>query len=326
METVGGGTPAATAAANSRREPKPPWLKVRFPGGPNYLRLKQLMQAQRLHTVCEEAHCPNVGECWEAGTATFMILGDVCTRACGYCAVTSGRPGPLDLEEPFRVAQAVRQMGLTHAVITSVDRDDQADGGAGLFAETIRWIRRLAPQTTVEVLIPDFGGNWEALATVMAAQPEILNHNVETVPRLYRRARSKGSYPRCLELLRRAKDLDPGTISKTGMMVGLGETWPEISAVMQDLRGVGCEVLTIGQYLRPSEKHLPLARYYPPEEFDELRAEALALGFSHVESGPLVRSSYHAERQVMGNLRRRQTLPDAEIIPLMAVQSGGGQR
>jgi lipoic acid synthetase len=318
---------AAPASTPARREPKPPWLKVRFPGGPNYLRLKQLMQAQRLHTVCEEAHCPNVGECWEAGTATFMILGDVCTRACAYCAVTSGRPSPLDPEEPLRVAQAVRQMGLTHAVVTSVDRDDQPDGGAGLFAETIRWIRRLSPQTTVEVLIPDFAGNWQALATVMAAQPEILNHNVETVPRLYRRARPKGSYIRCLELLRRAKALDPGTITKTGMMVGLGETRAEIGAVLRDLRTVGCEVLTIGQYLRPSPKHLPLARYYTPEEFAALRDEALALGFSHVESGPLVRSSYHAERQVMGNLRRRAGAP-AELIPLTPVPdaTAGGAR
>ena len=316
---------AGAAAAPPRREPKPPWLKVRFPGGPNYLRLKQLMQAQRLHTVCEEAHCPNVGECWEAGTATFMILGEVCTRACAYCAVTSGRPGPLDPEEPFRVAQAVRQLGLTHAVVTSVDRDDQPDGGAGLFAETIRWIRRLAPQTTVEVLIPDFAGNWQALGTVMAAQPEILNHNVETVPRLYRRARPKGSYTRCLELLRRAKALDPGTITKTGMMVGLGETREEIGAVLHDLRAARCEVLTIGQYLRPSAKHLPLDRYYTPEEFAELRAEALALGFSHVESGPLVRSSYHAERQVMGNLRRR-AVASAELIlliPVTDVTDGG---
>src|SRR5579883_3352059 len=326
-ERTPGDSTAATKLMPVRREPKPPWLTVRFPGGPNYLRLKQLMQAQRLHTVCEEAHCPNVGECWEAGTATFMILGDVCTRACGYCAVASGRPGALDPEEPLRVAQAVRRMGLTHAVVTSVDRDDQPDGGAGLFVETIRWIRRLSPETTVEVLIPDFAGNWQALATVMAAQPEILNHNVETVPRLYRRARPKGSYTRCLELLQRAKALDPGTITKTGMMVGLGETRAEIVALLRDLREVaGCEVLTIGQYLRPSAKHLPLDRYYTPQEFAELREEALAFGFSHVESGPLVRSSYHAERQVLGNLRRRPTAPATDaIIPLTVLAEGGSR-
>jgi len=310
--------------AAPRREPKPPWLKVRFPGGPNYVRLKQIMQAQRLHTVCEEAHCPNIGECWEAGTATFMILGEICTRACAYCAVTSGRPLPLDLAEPLRVAQVVRELGLSHAVVTSVDRDDLADGGAAAFAATIRAIRRLSPQTTIEVLTPDFMGDWDALAVVMAAQPEIMNHNTETVPRLYRRARPRGSYTRCLELLRRCKELDPGTISKSGIMVGLGETRPEISAVLRDLRGVGCEVLTVGQYLRPSAKHLPVDRYYPPEEFAEIGAEARALGFTHVESGPLVRSSYHAERQVMGSLRRR-TPDGADLLPLSEVaQRGGG--
>ena len=310
--------------AAPRREPKPPWLKVRFPGGPNYVRLKQIMQAQRLHTVCEEAHCPNIGECWEAGTATFMILGEICTRACAYCAVTSGRPLPLDLAEPLRVAQVVRELGLSHAVVTSVDRDDLPDGGAAAFAATIRAIRRLSPQTTIEVLTPDFMGDWDALAVVMAAQPEIMNHNTETVPRLYRRARPRGSYTRCLELLRRCKELDPGTISKSGIMVGLGETRPEISAVLRDLRGVGCEVLTVGQYLRPSAKHLPVDRYYPPEEFAEIGAEARALGFTHVESGPLVRSSYHAERQVMGSLRRR-TPDGADLLPLSEVaQRGGG--
>src|SRR5579883_3082964 len=220
-DSVDGG---ATGTTGSGRAPKPPWLKVRFPGGPNYLRLKSLMREQRLHTVCEEAHCPNIGECWEAGTATMMILGEICTRACAYCAVTSGKPAPADPREPLRVAYAVQRLGLAHAVVTSVDRDDLPDGGAAIFADTIRWIRRLSPTTTVEVLIPDFGGDWDALATVMAAQPEILNHNTETVPRLYRRARPKGSYERCLELLRRAKELDPGTITKTGIMVGLGET------------------------------------------------------------------------------------------------------
>jgi len=280
-------------------------LKVRFPGGPNYIRLKNLMRSQALHTVCEEAHCPNVGECWEAGTATFLILGDICTRACGYCAITTGRPQRLDLEEPLRVAQAVQSLELAHAVVTSVDRDDQPDGGAKVFADTIQWIRRLSPKTTVEVLIPDFLGNWDALATVMAAQPEILNHNTETVPRLYRRARPKGSYARAMELLRRAKLLDPETISKSGIMVGLGETRAELSSVLRDLRSVDCDVLTVGQYLRPSSKHLPMERYYAPEEFAEIGGEARGLGFKHVESGPLVRSSYHAERQAEGSLRRR---------------------
>jgi lipoic acid synthetase len=277
---------------------KPPWLKVRFPGGDNYIRLKRLMRDENLHTVCEEAHCPNIGECWQAGTATFMILGDTCTRACGFCAVKTGRPDVLDKLEPMRVARAVQQMSLTHAVVTSVNRDDQPDGGAEIFAQTIRWIRRLSPNTSVEVLIPDFEGNWDALATVMAAQPEILNHNTESVPRLYRRVRPKARYPRSLELLRRAKELDPGAVTKSGLMVGLGETKAELQQVFADLVDNGVDVLTIGQYLRPSAKHLPLVRYYDPEEFDQLRGDALALGFKHVESGPLVRSSYHAERQV----------------------------
>ena len=281
-------------------ERKPPWLKVRFPGGENYMRLKSIMRDGGLHTVCEEAHCPNIGECWEAGTATFMILGDTCTRACGFCAVKSGRPDALDRLEPMRVANAVREMGLTHAVVTSVNRDDEPDGGASIFAATIRWIRRLAAGTSVEVLIPDFMGNWDALATVMDARPEILNHNTETVPRLYRRVRPKGRYERTLELLRRAKELDPEAITKSGVMVGLGETKHELLMVFADLVDRGVDVLTLGQYLRPSVKHLPLVRYYHPDEFAELRGEALALGFRHVEAGPLVRSSYHAERQVEG--------------------------
>ena len=277
---------------------KPPWLKVRFPGGDNYIRLKRLMRQENLHTVCEEARCPNIGECWQAGTATFMILGDTCTRACGFCAVKTGRPLVLDKLEPMRVARAVQQMGLTHAVVTSVNRDDQPDGGAEIFAQTIRWVRRLSPNTSIEVLIPDFEGNWDALARVMAAQPEILNHNTESVPRLYRRVRPKARYERSVELLRRAKELDPGAITKSGVMVGLGETKTELHQVFADLVDNGVDVLTIGQYLRPSAKHLPLVRYYDPEEFDGLREDALALGFRHVESGPLVRSSYHAERQV----------------------------
>jgi len=284
------------------RERKPEWLKVRFPGGPNYLRLRSIMRRGRLNTVCEEARCPNIGECWEAGTATFMILGDTCTRACAFCAVTSGRPIGLDTAEPRRVAVAVRQMGLRHAVVTSVNRDDQPDGGAAIFAETIRWIRRLSPGTSVEVLVPDFMGHWDALAAVMAARPEILNHNTETVPRLYRRVRHKARYERSLELLRRAKELDPNGITKSGLMVGLGETVHELHLVMADLVDAGCDVLTIGQYLRPTAgaRHRPVERYYRPEEFAELAEAGRRLGFRHVEAGPLVRSSYHAERQVAG--------------------------
>jgi lipoic acid synthetase len=286
------------------RTRKPDWLKVRFPGGPNYLRLKSLMREQSLHTVCEEAHCPNMGECWEAGTATFMILGDVCTRACGFCAVTSGRPdAPPDPNEPKRVAYAVAQMGLTHAVVTSVNRDDQPDGGAGIFAETIRWIRRLSPGTSVEVLIPDFLGNWDSLGAVLAAAPEILNHNTETVPLLYSRVRPKGRYERTLELLERAGMHKPRLVTKTGIMLGLGESYDDVIEVMCDLRAVDVDVLTIGQYLRPTPKHLPLVRYVPPEEFAALRDEGLAMGFKHVESGPLVRSSYHAERQIPAGTR-----------------------
>ena len=284
--------------AEQRFERKPEWLKVRFPGGPNYLRLKSLMREGRLHTVCEEAHCPNIGECWEAGTATFMILGDTCTRACAFCAVKSGRPLAVDAREPLRVAQAVRQMGVGHAVVTSVNRDDEPDGGAAIFAATIRWIRRLSPGTSVEVLIPDFEGNWDALATVMAARPEILNHNTETVPRLYPRVRPKARYERSLELLRRAREIAPDGITKTGVMVGLGETRHELLLVMTDLADAGCDVLTVGQYLRPSLKHAPVERYYRPEEFEELADDGRRLGLRHVEAGPLVRSSYHAERQV----------------------------
>jgi lipoic acid synthetase len=284
--------------AGEQVQRKPEWLKVRFPGRPNYLRLKGLMRHKRLHTVCQEARCPNIGECWETGTATFMILGDTCTRACGFCAVKTGRPLGLDAGEPLRVAQTVRQMGLTHAVVTSVNRDDQPDGGAAIFADTIRWIRRLSPGTSVEVLIPDFQGNWDALATVMEQRPEILNHNTETVPRLYRRARPKARYERSLELLRRAKEMNRRGITKTGVMVGLGETKHELLLVMADLVDVDCDVLTIGQYLRPSARHLSVVRYYRPEEFDELAEAGRRLGFRHVEAGPLVRSSYHAKRQV----------------------------
>ena len=278
--------------------PKPAWLKARVPGGPTYERLRRLMRDSDLHTVCEEAHCPNIGECWNSGTATFLILGKVCTRACGYCQVTSGRPQPLDADEPRRVALTVERMGVSHAVITSVNRDDVPDGGAALFVETVRWIRRLSPGTSVELLVPDFDGNWEALESVLRAAPEILNHNTETVPRLYRAVRHKARYERSLELLRRADAWSPRPVTKSGLMLGLGETMDEIDAVLRDLRAVGCDVLTVGQYLRPSRKHLPVERFVPPAEFDALAERARAMGFRHVESGPLVRSSYHAERQV----------------------------
>lgn len=279
---------------------KPPWLKVRFPGGQNSIRLRQLVREERLHTVCEEARCPNIGECWEHGTATLMLLGDVCTRACGFCAVATGRPHTLDLDEPERVARAVESLGLRHAVLTSVTRDDLPDGGASIFAESIRRIRERSPRCAVEVLIPDFQGDWNALRTVMDARPEILNHNTETVPRLYGRVRPKSVYARSLDLLRRAKEMDPGTLTKSGVMVGLGENRAELLSVFADLRRAGVDVLTVGQYLRPSSWHLPIARYYTPEEFGSLREDALALDFRHVEAGPLVRSSYHAHEQVAG--------------------------
>ena len=279
--------------------PRPAWIKARAPMGPNYDRLRGLMRGLNLNTVCEEAQCPNVGECWNRGTATFMILGDVCTRACGFCAVKTGLPGtPPDPQEPRRVADAVAQMGLRHAVITSVNRDDQPDGGAGIFAAVIREIRARTPSCSVEVLIPDFKGDWDALQTVCDAHPEILNHNVETVPRLYREVRSGANFDRSLELLRRAKQA--GVLTKSGIMIGLGEEWVEILDTIRLIRGSGTDVLTVGQYLRPSPDHLPLLRYYSPEEFAEIKQFALGLGYGHVESGPLVRSSYHAEEQIPG--------------------------
>ncbi len=279
------------------REPKPAWLKVRAPGSPNYLRLKSLMKEARLNTVCEEARCPNIGECWHHGTATFMILGDVCTRACGYCAVPHGMPSEVDVAEPARLAEAVRTLGLRYVVITSVDRDDLADGGAWIFAETIRRVRVAAPDCRVEVLIPDFQGIESSLRTVLEAGPDVLNHNTETVPRLYRLARPGGRYRRTLELLDRARTIAPGIPTKTGLILGLGEEWDEIVETLGDLRKVGVEILTIGQYLRPTESHLKMVRYYHPDEFAELKRIALDLGFGHVESGPLVRSSYHAHEQ-----------------------------
>ena len=277
---------------------KPAWLKVRAPGGPRYIRLKGLMREWKLHSVCEEAHCPNIGECWEDLTATFMILGNVCTRNCGYCAVTHGRPTWEDREEPERVGQAVRTLGLEHVVVTSVNRDDLADGGAAVFAATVRAIRREAPGCQVEVLIPDFQGSAEALETVLEARPDILNHNTETVPRLYRLARHGGRYERTLELFRRARGRVPPLLTKSGIIVGLGEERGELLATMSDLRGADVNILTLGQYLRPSSRHLPVARFYHPDEFRELAEEGRRMGFAHVEAGPLVRSSYHAKRQV----------------------------
>ncbi len=281
-------------AAAQPRAPKPEWLKVRAPGSPSYLRLKSLMRDLHLNTVCEEARCPNIGECWAHGTATFMILGDVCTRACSYCAVSHGRPAELDLAEPERVAHAIQTLDLNYVVITSVDRDDVKDGGASIFAETIRQTRARLPECRIEVLIPDFQGNEAALHTVLDARPDVLNHNTETVPRLYRMARSGGRYSRTLELLDRARRYAPDVPTKTGLMVGLGEERDELIATFTDLRRVGCEILTIGQYLRPTPEHAEMVRYYHPDEFADLKRAALNLGFVHVESGPLVRSSYHA--------------------------------
>jgi lipoic acid synthetase len=279
-------------------ERKPSWLKVKAPGGPNYARLRHLMRELDLHTVCEEARCPNVGECWEHGTATFMILGDVCTRNCGYCAVTHGRPPKYDLSEPGRVAAAIAEMRLQHAVITSVDRDDLPDFGAYIFAETIRQIHEQVPGCSVEVLVPDFQGNVDSIRAVLEARPEIYNHNTETVPRLYKRARPGGRYERVMKIFRDAKSIAPDIPTKTGIILGLGETTEEVVAVMRDLRSVDVDILTLGQYLRPSDGHLPLDRYYTPEEFRELARAGREMGFRHVEAGPLVRSSYHAWEQV----------------------------
>jgi lipoyl synthase len=276
------------------RQPKPEWLKVRAPGSPSYLRLKSLMRDLGLHTVCEEARCPNIGECWNHGTATFMLLGDVCTRACSYCAVAHGRPATVDAAEPARVAEAIAVLGLDYVVVTSVDRDDLSDGGASIFAETIRETRARTTDCRIEVLIPDFQGNEAALRSVLDARPDVLNHNTETVPRLYRMARSGGRYSRTLELLERARRYAPDIPTKSGLMVGLGEEKDELIATFGDLRSAGCSILTIGQYLRPTDAHAPMVRYYHPDEFRELKTTALDLGFVHVESGPLVRSSYHA--------------------------------
>ena len=277
--------------------PKPDWLKTRAPMGENYHSLKALARSLGLHTVCESAHCPNIGECWNSKTATFMMLGNLCTRRCGFCAVPKGRPDAIDFDEPRRVAEAVASLGLLHAVVTSVNRDDDLLGGARIFAAVIAEIRRQAPVCRVEVLIPDFQGDRQAIRTVVAAGPDVLNHNTETVPRLYRVVRSGARYERSLELLRYSKELRPAGLTKSGVMVGLGEETHELVEVFRDLARAGCDILTIGQYLRPSRDHLPMARLYTPREFAELKAEAHRIGFRHVESGPLVRSSYHAREQ-----------------------------
>jgi lipoic acid synthetase len=279
-------------------QPRPAWLKAKAPGGPNYHQLKVLKNRLRLHTVCESARCPNIGECWEQRTATFMILGDVCTRRCGFCAVPKGAPLAVDHQEPDRVAEAVAELALEHAVITSVNRDDRKDGGAEIFARTIEAIRRIRPSCRVEVLIPDFQGSLLALQIVMAAHPDVLNHNMETVPRLYRQVRPGARYERSLQLLATARRLDPAVSTKSGMMLGLGEELSEVRQAMRDLVEHGCQILTLGQYLRPSMDHLPIVRYVLPEEFLELKHEGERLGFSHVEAGPLVRSSYHARTQL----------------------------
>jgi lipoic acid synthetase len=279
------------------RQPKPEWLKAKAPVGEGFHSLKKLARGLGLHTVCESAQCPNIGECWNHGTATFMLLGDICTRRCGFCAVPKGKPEPIDWEEPRRVAEAVARLGLKHAVVTSVNRDDDNAGGARIFAETVREIRKLVPGCHVEVLIPDFQGLEEPLRIVLDAKPDILNHNTETVPRLYRAARSGARYQRTLDLLENAKKFSPGMVTKTGLMVGLGETIPELVDVFRDLGDRRVDILSVGQYLRPSQDHLPIARFYTPNEFQYLKDDALRFGFRHVESGPLVRSSYHAHEQ-----------------------------
>lgn len=277
---------------------RPPWIRVKAPSGENYENVRELMRSKELHTVCEEAMCPNIGECWGHGTATFLMMGDTCTRSCGFCDIKTGRPNPLDWAEPNRVAQSVRAMNLKHVVITSVNRDDRPDGGAPIFAMVIRRIRQLQPGCSIEVLIPDFKGSETALRIVMDAQPEILNHNVETVPRMFKRVQPQDNYNWTLATLGNAKKMDPLVLTKSGIMVGLGETFDEVVATMRDLAALNVDILTIGQYLQPSNKHLPIERYYTPQEFEELKRIGLEMGYKWVESGPLVRSSYHAEQQV----------------------------
>ena len=286
--------------ANILEEPtasprKPDWLKVKLPTGEPYKRIKQILDDNQLHTVCESAACPNRGECWSQSTATFMILGNVCTRSCGFCNVITGRPTELDLDEPRRVAEAIQKLGVRYAVITSVNRDELKDGGAGVWAETIRQVRELCPETSIEVLIPDFCGNWDALQTVIDARPDVLNHNIETVPRLYLQVRPQGKFDRSLELLALAKAA--GLTTKSGLMMGLGEEDDEVRSVLREWRNVNCDLITLGQYMQPTPAHLPVARWVPPATFDALRDEGLAMGFANVFSGPLVRSSYHAGEQ-----------------------------
>ena len=295
------GTPftiLSNSATPPPAHPRPSWLRVKLFGGPNYQELKRIMRTQGLHTVCESARCPNMGECWEHRTATFMILGNICTRACGFCAVPSGKPlGPPEEDEPERVAEAAAQMGLRYAVVTSVNRDDQPDGGAAIFARTIHEIRKRLPACRVEVLIPDFRGHWPALETVINARPDVLNHNMETVPRLYRRVRKGAVYERSLELLRRVREIAPDTPTKTGMMLGLGESREEVLGAMEEIAAQGTHILTLGQYLQPTPEHLPVERFVHPDEFAEFKRLGERMGFKHVEAGPLVRSSYHAFEQ-----------------------------
>ena len=290
----------ATTSARAEAARKPSWLKMKMPQGQAYLRLKEMVESHRLHTVCQSAKCPNLGECWSAGTATLMILGDVCTRSCGFCHIATGRPSGLDLNEPARVGDAVRIMNLGHVVITSVNRDELPDGGARVWAETIRQIRLQSPGTSVEVLIPDFEGNWDALQLVLDQRPDILNHNLESVPRLYQQVRPQAKYHRSLKLLQIARD--EGFVTKTGIMLGLGEHEHEIEALLDDLVSIGCEILTIGQYLQPTTAHLPVVRWVHPNEFALWKQRGEARGLRHVESGPLVRSSYHAEKQVQAHV------------------------
>ena len=295
IENIGMAEPAS---AESRPKRRPEWIKVRAPSGETYESVKKLMRSKSLHTVCEEARCPNIGECWGRGTATFLIMGDICTRSCGFCDIKTGRPAPLDWQEPERVAQAVKQMNLHHVVITSVNRDERADGGAPIFALCIERIRSIQPGCSIELLIPDFKGNTDALQIVMQARPEILNHNVETVPRLFRRVQPQDHYEWGRITLENQKKMQPEVLTKSGIMLGLGETTDEVIAVMRDLASIGVDILTLGQYLQPSNSHLTIDRYYRPEEFVELRRLGLEMGFRWIESGPLVRSSYRAEQQV----------------------------
>ncbi len=298
-------TDKVTSAKNPRTDSRPslrlpPWFHVRLHSGAHYRKLRQLVDTHRLNTICEEAHCPNLWECWNNRTATFLILGDICTRRCHYCSVKTGRPSAIDMSEPQRIAEAIKTLNLRHAVITSVNRDDLADGGAEVFAETLRQIHLFTPNCTVEILIPDFQGQQQDVSTVINEKPDILNHNIETVPRLFPSIRPQGKYARSLKVLQWAQEM--GARTKSGLIVGLGETDKEVLQVIQDLRSVGCKMLTLGQYLRPTLEHAPVERYYTPEEFEQFKEAALALGFAHVESGPMVRSSYHAEQQAFNSL------------------------